>query len=75
MVTITIGKDGIEYIHTNVSIPRQLRDQAKVQGVSMSYELRTALEKKVKEGNAGAKQLPTNEAPASLPTAIKRRGI
>ncbi|MDD4136950.1 MAG: hypothetical protein PHT99_03530 [Methanoregula sp.] len=75
MVTLTIGKDGIEYIHTNVSIPRQLRDLAKEQGVSMSHELRTALEKKVKGGDAGTKQLPTHEAPASLPTADKRRGI
>lgn len=75
MVTITIGKDGVEYVHTNVSIPRQLRDLAKKQGVSISKELKTVLEKKVKEGNAGAKQLPTNEAPASLPTADERRGI
>jgi len=75
MVTLTIGKDGIEYIHTNVSIPRQLRDLAKEQGVSMSHELRTALEKKVKEGDVGTKQLPTNEAPASPPASGKRRGI
>ena len=75
MVTLTIGKDGVEYIHTNVSIPRQLRDLAKERGVSMSHELRTALEKKVKEGDAGAKQLPTHETPASLPTADERRGI
>ena len=31
MVTITIGKNGVEYIHTNVTIPQQLRDLAKEQ--------------------------------------------
>jgi|GEM_PF-7006956 hypothetical protein len=52
MVTITIGKDGVEYIHTNVSIPRQLRDLAKERGVSISQELREALEKKINKGDA-----------------------
>lgn len=75
MGTITIGKDGVEFIHTNVIIPRPLRDFAKERGISMSHELRTALEKMMKEGNAGARQLPANEAPASLPTADERRGI
>ena len=72
MVTVTIGKDGIEYIHTNVSIPRQLRDLAKEQGVSMSHELRTALERKVKEGDAGARQLPANEAPC-IPSSTDKQ--
>ena len=75
MTTITIGKDGVEFIHTNVIVPRHLRDLAKERGISLSKELRTALEKKMKEGDAGAKQLPTHEAPASLPTADQRRGI
>ncbi|MFZ0004693.1 MAG: hypothetical protein ABSG06_10150 [Methanoregula sp.] len=66
MVTVTTGKDGVEYIHTNVSIPRQLRDEAKDRGISLSKELRKALEIKIKEGGAGTKQLPTHEAPASL---------
>lgn len=75
MVTVTIGKDGVEYIHTNVSIPRQLRDLAKEQGVSMSRELRTALENKITRGNAGADNATNTKAPASLPTADERRGI
>ncbi|WP_048068235.1 type II toxin-antitoxin system CcdA family antitoxin [Methanoregula boonei] len=66
MVTVTIGKDGIEYIHTNVSIPRQLRDLAKELGVSMSQELRTALEKKVKEGYARGQNAPITETTACL---------
>ncbi len=56
MVTVTTGKDGVEYIHTNVSIPRQLRDEAKDRGISLSKELRKALEIKIKEGGAGTKQ-------------------
>lgn len=75
MVMIIIGADGVEYVHTNVSIPRNLRDLAKKRGVSMSKELRIALEEKMREGDARTKQLPTNEAPASLPTADERRGI
>jgi hypothetical protein len=75
MGTITIGKDGVEYVHTNIIIPRRLKDLAKERGISLSKELRTVLEMKMKEGDAGAKQLPTHEAPASLPTADQRRGI
>jgi post-segregation antitoxin (ccd killing protein) len=83
MVTVTIGKDGVEYIHTNVSIPRQLRDLAKERGVSMSQELRIALETKMKEGDAGTKQVeqecsgevlaPTSQpaAPSSTPRRSK----
>ena len=48
MGTITIGKDGVEQIHTTVIIPRNLRDEAKKQGVSMSSELRKVLEKDLK---------------------------
>jgi post-segregation antitoxin (ccd killing protein) len=75
MTTITIGKDGVEFIHTNVIVPRHLRDLAKERGISMSHELRTALEKKVKEGDAGADSATNTKAPASLPTADERRGI
>jgi post-segregation antitoxin (ccd killing protein) len=66
MVTLTIGKDGVEYIHTNVSIPRQLRDLAKEHGVSMSHELRIALEKKIKKGGAGADSATNTKTPAPL---------
>lgn len=52
MGTITIGRGGVEFVHTNVLIPRHLRDLAKKLGVSMSKELRTALEEKIKEGSA-----------------------
>lgn len=48
MSTITIGKDGVEQVHTTVIIPRDLRDKAKERGVSLSSELRKALEKKLK---------------------------
>ncbi|MGB7789467.1 type II toxin-antitoxin system CcdA family antitoxin [Methanoregula sp.] len=72
MVTLTIRSDGEEFIHTNVTIPRHIRDLAKERGISLSKELRTALEKKIKEGDAGAKQLPTNEAPASLSNTDKQ---
>jgi len=47
MTTITIGNDGIEFIHTSVMIPRQLRDCAKTQGLSCSKILQEALEKKL----------------------------
>ena len=66
MSTITVGKDGVEFIHTNVIVPRYLRDLAKEHGISLSKELRTALEKKMKEGDAETEQQPTNEASASL---------
>jgi post-segregation antitoxin (ccd killing protein) len=66
MVTLTIGKDGVEYIHTNVSIPRQLRDLAKEQGVSMSHELRKALELRTKQGSARGQNATNTETPASL---------
>jgi hypothetical protein len=66
MPTITVSKDGVEWIHTNVMIPRHLRDHAKERGVSLSGELKNALERIMKEGDAGAKQLPTNKAPAHL---------
>ncbi len=46
MGTTTIGKDGIEYIHTNVLIPRYLRDFARMEGISMSRLLKNSLEKK-----------------------------
>jgi post-segregation antitoxin (ccd killing protein) len=53
MSTITVGRNGVEFVHTNVIVPRYLRDFAKERGVSMSLELRTALEKKVaKAGKA-----------------------
>jgi hypothetical protein len=64
MVTVTIGKDGVEYIHTNVSIPRYIRDFAKEKGVSMSYELRIALEKKMRKGNEGTRQLLAKDSQA-----------
>jgi post-segregation antitoxin (ccd killing protein) len=72
MGTITIGKDGVEYVHTNVIVPRHLRDLAKEQGVSMSHELRAALEKKMEKGNAGAISATNTEAPASLSSADKQ---
>ena len=48
MVTITIGRGGVEFIHTNVTVPRYLRDLAKDQGISLSGTLREALELKLK---------------------------
>lgn len=47
MTTITIGNDGIEFIHTSVMIPRQLRECAKAQGISCSKVLKEALEQKM----------------------------
>lgn len=66
MSTITIGRDGVEFVHTNVIIPRRLRDLAKKRGVSMSKELRRALEKKIKEGNAQGQNATNTETPAPL---------
>ena len=57
MGTITIGRDGVEFVHTNVIVPRHLRDLAKKRGVSMSKELRTALETRMDEGNTGSNAL------------------
>jgi len=51
MSTITIGKDGVEFIHTNVIVPRHLRDLAKERGISLSKELRQALEEKLNHGS------------------------
>ncbi|MEN6395949.1 MAG: hypothetical protein ABFC78_05645 [Methanoregula sp.] len=70
-----IRRNGIIYAQTSVQIPEILRDTAREMGIGLSSTLTEALEKKMKEGDAGAKQLPTNETPASLPTAGKRRGI
>lgn len=70
-----VRKNGIIYAQTCVQIPEILRDSARELGIGLSSTLTEALEKKVKEGDAGAKQLPTNEAPAPLPPADKRRGI
>ena len=75
MTTITIGKDGVEFVHTNVIVPRYLRDLAKEQGISMSHELRAVLEKKTKKGNARGQNATNTETPASLPAADERRGI
>lgn len=44
MKTITIGRNGVEFIHTNVMVPRNLRDLAKERGVSLSKTLKEALE-------------------------------
>ena len=70
-----IRKNGIIYAQTCVQIPETLRDAARIQGIGLSSTLTEALEKKVNEGDAGTKQLPTNEAPAPLPSAGNRRGI
>jgi post-segregation antitoxin (ccd killing protein) len=51
MSTITIGKDGVEFIHTNVIVPRHLRDLARERGISLSKELRQALEEKLNRGS------------------------
>lgn len=66
MSTITIGRDGVEFVHTNVIVPRHLRDLAKKQGVSMSKELRTALEERIKKGDAGADSATNTKTPAPL---------
>jgi post-segregation antitoxin (ccd killing protein) len=49
MGTITIGRNGVEYIHINVILPRQLRDFARNEGLSMSGLLRESLERKIAE--------------------------
>jgi post-segregation antitoxin (ccd killing protein) len=49
MTTITIDRNGVEFIHTNVLVPRNLRDLAKEQGVSLSKTLNEALELKFPE--------------------------
>lgn len=59
-------------IHKELNIERGDRFSVKIDDQDrIIYE---SLEE-VKEGDAGTKQLPTNEAPASLPPADKRRGI
>ena len=63
MVVKSVSADGREWSHTTVRIPKSLHDMAIERRISMSKELRTALENKIKEGNAGAEQLPTNKAP------------
>jgi hypothetical protein len=76
MTSILVGKDGIKHVFTTVIMPLALRDSAKKAKIPISKTLRIALEEKLNEkGNAGAKQLPTIEAPAPLPTADERRGI
>ena len=72
MVTLTIRSDGEELIHTNVTIPRHLRDFAKEQEISLSKELRLALERKMKEGNAGADNASNTKAPTSLSSTDKQ---
>jgi len=47
MSTITTGRDGIQYIHTNVLVPTHLRDFARSEGLSMSQILREGLEKEM----------------------------
>lgn len=47
MTTITVNQEGVEFIHTNVILPRNLRDQAKENRISLSRTLREALETKL----------------------------
>ena len=52
MATITISQNGEQWVHTMFAY-LTLRDFAKQQGISMSRELRKALEKRMKRlGNA-----------------------
>jgi len=67
-----IRRKGIIYAQTCVQIPESLRDAAREQGIGLSSTLTDALEKKINKGNAGTKQLPTNEAPASLSSTDKQ---
>jgi post-segregation antitoxin (ccd killing protein) len=70
MGTITIGRNGVEFVHTNVIVPRHLRDLAKERGVSMSRELRTALETKMREGSARDPLATNTVVPASTSSTL-----
>lgn len=53
MTTFTIGRDGQERVHTNVAIPRHLRDYARENNISMSRLLEKALNKECCAGGDG----------------------
>jgi hypothetical protein len=46
MTTVTTTLNGVEYVHTHVIVPRELKKFAKESGISMSKTLREALELK-----------------------------
>jgi hypothetical protein len=71
MPTLTL-KNGDEYCPTTVLLPRNLKDFARRERISMSKELREALEAKMKEGDAGGQQLPANEAPC-IPSSTDKQ--
>ena len=73
MATITISQNGEQWVHTNVCLPRPLRDFAKQQGISMSRELRKALEKRMKRlGNAQGQNATNAETPTSPSSTDKQ---
>jgi len=59
-----VRKNGIIFAQTCVTIPETLRDAAREQGIGLSSTLTTALEKKIKEGNAGKHPATKPKSPA-----------
>jgi len=68
----SIRRNGIIYAQTCVQIPETLRDEARELGIGLSSTLTEALGKKMKKGNAGARQLPANEAPC-IPSSTDKQ--
>jgi hypothetical protein len=67
MQTKSVSATGEEWSHTTVRIPKQLHDMAIESRISMSRELRIALEKKVQEkGDAQGPNATNTEAQAFL---------
>ena len=48
MPLVFIDRDGVEYVHTSVMVPRNLRDAARENKVSISGCLKRALESELK---------------------------
>ncbi|MFA4850212.1 MAG: hypothetical protein WC626_10855 [Methanoregula sp.] len=67
-----LKRKDIIFVQTSLQIPETLRDNAREQGIGLSSTLTDALEVKLKEGNAGAKQLPTHEAPCTPSSTDKQ---
>lgn len=61
-----VTEDGHEWCHTTVRIPKLLHDMAKKCRISMSQELRIALENRMKERDAWGQNATNTETPATL---------
>ncbi|MCX6691002.1 MAG: hypothetical protein NTW33_02845 [Methanoregula sp.] len=67
-----VRKNDIIYAQTCVQIPETLRDAARDRGIGLSSTLTDALEKKIKEGNAGRHAATRPKPPASPSSTDKQ---